>query len=235
MTKRRKLKKDIPWKKLLILSLSLIFSLFILYVFFFSSIFKISTMHISGSTYVPLKEVEAFYAPLKGQNIFFADVATKTLEAKFPLIASVHVEKNFPNSITINIVEYPPAVLVQTPAITYVYSENGIVVDKVANSSTKYLLPLVITTESNASLIPASSLISFVNALEKDKHEFATTFMFIPPFELIANYTDKHTVTFSLHTNQTKQMQEMEEIRTGLGFTKCKNLDVRFENVYCSS
>ena len=66
---------------------------------------------------------------MQGQNIFLIDIAdfTSRVDA-LPLVASASIQKAWPNSLTVSIVERQPVLLWQTPQATYSVDSYGIVI-----------------------------------------------------------------------------------------------------------
>jgi cell division septal protein FtsQ len=206
----------------------------LVYLIFFSPVFKIRGIQVTGGKDISQHALQRYFSNLLGTNIFFASVDSNHLHNRFPLIESASIAKDYPSTIAVTIREYPPFALFQNPTATFVFASNGVVIDKVSNTSGKYVLPLITSLDTDLSHVPLKQIGEYVAALEKDKKEFVTGFTFVAPYDIVATYDDGHNALVSLNKSITLQIQQMDEVQQYYGFKKCKSVDVRFTNVYCS-
>jgi len=205
----------------------------ILYTLFISSIFSIKTIQFSGERYVDKSSVFSYFKKVRGENLLLYNLNTSAFLQKFPIIEGVDVQKILPSSVFIKITEVPPKVQMQTSRATYIYSQKGILLDTLLNTSTKYSLPLVVTNEHSMHQVDYSILTLFIVALENDKNGFIKTFLLESPFTLVANYSDNHSITLSLNKSLPEQLQSIRQIKQYIGFKDCHDLDTRFSSLYC--
>lgn len=107
-------KKKGFWAGVLILAIAIFF----IYLVFYSSIFKVKDIRISGNKDIPAnslkevcgKEVKKDFAFFVKENIFLVSLAKieKSITESFPKVASVEAEKSFPDSLKIKITERIP-------------------------------------------------------------------------------------------------------------------------------
>jgi hypothetical protein len=82
---------------------------------------------------------------LQGQNIFLISVAAlgDRIEA-LPLVASVSIDKQLPNQLTVTVVERTPVVLWQTEQGTYSVDGQGVIIAPLNETSGAERLPTVV-------------------------------------------------------------------------------------------
>ena len=93
-----------------------------------SPTFRVQQVNVVGTSNTALvKSIE--HMGMQGQNVFLLDTAAFTaLIAGLPLVASVSLGKQLPNSLTITIVERTPLLLWQTKQGTYSVDKTGMVI-----------------------------------------------------------------------------------------------------------
>jgi len=94
----------------------------------FSPSFYIGQVTVRGTGNVTLVHTIQ-HMGMPGQNIFLIDIAgfTSRVDA-LPLVASANIEKDWPNALTVSVVERQPVLLWQTPRATYSVDSHGIVI-----------------------------------------------------------------------------------------------------------
>ena len=93
-----------------------------------SSTFRVQQVNVVGTSNTALvKNIE--HMGMQGQNVFLLDTAAFTaLIAGLPLVASVSLGKQLPNSLTVTVVERTPVLLWQTKQGTYSVDKTGMVI-----------------------------------------------------------------------------------------------------------
>jgi cell division septal protein FtsQ len=88
---------------------------------------------------------------MQGQNIFLLDIAgfTSRVDA-LPLVASASIQKEWPNALTVSVVERRPVLLWQTPQATYSVDSHGIVIALAGETAGADHLMTVVDTRSRA-------------------------------------------------------------------------------------
>src|SRR5579872_4943836 len=82
---------------------------------------------------------------MQGQNIFLIDIPdfTGRVDA-LPVVASANISKEWPNSLTVSVVERLPVLLWQTPRATFSVDQHGIVIGLAsATAGTVHLMTVV--------------------------------------------------------------------------------------------
>ncbi len=94
----------------------------------FSPTFYIGQVTVKGTDNATLTH-SIQHMGMLGQNIFLIDIAgfTSRVDA-LPLVSSAGIEKDWPNSLTVSVVERQPVLLWQTPRATYSVDSHGIVI-----------------------------------------------------------------------------------------------------------
>ena len=91
------------------------------------------------------------YMGMQGQNIFLIDISdfTSRVDA-LPLVASASIQKAWPNSLTVSIVERQPVLLWQTPQAIYSVDSHGIVIGLASETAGSDHLMTVVDARSKA-------------------------------------------------------------------------------------
>ena len=91
------------------------------------------------------------YMGMQGQNIFLIDISdfTSRVDA-LPLVASASIQKAWPNSLTVSIVERQPVLLWQTPQAIYSVDSHGIVIGLASETAGADHLMAVVDARSKA-------------------------------------------------------------------------------------
>jgi cell division septal protein FtsQ len=94
----------------------------------FSSSFHVGQVAVVGTGNAALVHTIQ-HMGMQGQNIFLIDIAGFTSRVDgLPLVASASIQKAWPNSLTVSIVERQPVLLWQTQQTTYSVDSHGIVI-----------------------------------------------------------------------------------------------------------
>lgn len=133
-SKRKKNRKAFKFYLFLILA-----SLFgLVYVIFFSALFKVNNITLNGlevlnqerlqaSINVFLKENQGGFIPFR--NLFFIpkEKLSQFLKERYPIISEIEIKKNFPNSIILSVKEREPVFIVcpQNQKSTCFYIDKG--------------------------------------------------------------------------------------------------------------
>ncbi|GCE04306.1 cell division protein FtsQ/DivIB [Dictyobacter aurantiacus] len=120
-----------------------------------SDVFRLHRVSVMGTHNNGLiQNVE--HMGIQGQNIFLVD--TGNIQARIqesPLVASVAISKQFPDQLTVTIVERRPAVLWQGPQGTFSVDTRGIVIAPVSQTpGAEQLGTIVDTTKQDAKTEP---------------------------------------------------------------------------------
>lgn len=225
-------------KKYFIFSIIFIFLISFIYLLFLSPLFKINNItikYLNNKKYLDIVNIDKYVNKYKGQNLFIVNVDSQSIKDRYNIIKNITIDKHIFSSIDIVIEEYPPAVLFQNSKQTFVFSENGVLIDTISNNSNRYKnLPLVVTIESNYHNLPVSDIFNIINKLESDKKIFLSNLRFDSPYQLTAMFDDGHKVIFSTNSSADNQINDMNNILKNIPINKCFIMDVRFKNVYCT-
>ncbi len=92
-----------------------------------STNFKVQQVNIEG-THNPVLVKSIQHMGIQGQNIFLIDALALAAQVEMlPLVASATVGKQWPNSVTVTVVERIPVLLWQTRQATYSVDKQGVV------------------------------------------------------------------------------------------------------------
>ena len=94
----------------------------------FSPSFRVGQVAVAGTSNPALVHTIQ-HMGMQGQNIFLIDITgfTSRVDA-LPLVASASIQKAWPDSLTVSVVERRPVLLWQTPRATYSVDSHGIVI-----------------------------------------------------------------------------------------------------------
>ena len=124
---RRQAKRGFFWK-LLGLIFGIIALILVANLVFNSNFFRVERITITGTQNDALvRSIQ--HMGLQGQNIFFMDVATlKERIESSPRVASVSLDKQWPNQVIVNVVERTPVLLWQNTQGSYSVDKQGVVI-----------------------------------------------------------------------------------------------------------
>ncbi len=144
---QRQVKRGFFWK-LLSMLFGIIALIFVANLVLNSSAFRVEQINITG-THNDVLTRTIQHMGMQGQNIFLMDVvALKERIETSPLVASASVDKQWPNQVTINVVERTPVLLWQTGQGTYSVDNQGVVIASVSKTQGADHLRKVIDTNS---------------------------------------------------------------------------------------
>lgn len=111
--------------------LGLVFAGVSSYFFFFSSIFRIKEIDISGNEKV---NTEAIRGAIQVKNIFLFDVGDvkKIISEKFPQIAKVNLKRKFPGSIVVQVEERKPVAVFCQSESCFSLDKEGVIFENTA-------------------------------------------------------------------------------------------------------
>lgn len=115
---------------------------------FTSNAFRIEQVNVTGThNTVLINAIQRM--GMQGQNIFLLDVTALTdrIEA-WPLVASASLNKHWPNSLTVEVLERKPALLWQTAQGTYSVDSQGMVIALASETTGTDSLHSVMDTSS---------------------------------------------------------------------------------------
>lgn len=110
----------------------------------FSPSFRVGQVAVAGTSNPALVHTIQ-HIGMQGQNIFLIDITgfTSRVDA-LPLVASASIQKAWPDSLTVSVVERHPVLLWQTPRATYSVDSHGIVIGLASQTAaTGHLMTVV--------------------------------------------------------------------------------------------
>lgn len=134
--KREKPKKVIPWKQIFLFIFFIIILGGLIYLLFFSPIFKIKDIELSAATQVNREEVLSMIKnDAVGKNIFFWDKnnVEREINNYHPLALNLLIYKGLPNTIKIVIQETVPKIAWETGGKVYLVDDTGRVIKEGVN------------------------------------------------------------------------------------------------------
>jgi cell division septal protein FtsQ len=144
---RRAARRSFWWRLLSFFGLGVTFLLAATFAFT-SNAFRIEQVNVTGThNTILINAIQRM--GMQGQNIFLLDVAglTDRIEA-WPLVASASLSKQWPNALTVQVVERKPALLWQTAQGTYSVDSQGMVIALASETSGTDHLHSVMDTSS---------------------------------------------------------------------------------------
>ncbi|MBV8823108.1 MAG: FtsQ-type POTRA domain-containing protein [Ktedonobacteraceae bacterium] len=161
---RRTAKHGVLHKLLSIFAIGIVLLLMMNFVFG-SNALRIEQVHVVGiHNQMLMQNIQRM--GMQGQNIFLINVAalTKQIQA-YPLVASAMLSKQWPNQITVTVVERTPLLLWQTKQGTYSVDGQGVVI-AASNATTgvDHAMTVVdMRSESKTSFIQPGSRLNAAN------------------------------------------------------------------------
>jgi len=142
---QRQVKRGILWR-LLSLIFGIIALIFVANLVINSNVFRVKQVNIAGThNDVLVRSIQ--HMGIQGQNIFFMDVATlKERIETSPRVASASLSKQWPNQITVNVIERTPVLLWHTAQGTYSVDNQGVVIAPVSETPDASQLRTVVDT-----------------------------------------------------------------------------------------
>lgn len=238
ISKRLKEKKSNKVKLRLLVILSFFLIIGITYILFFTSTFTVKEIKVTfddNSKLLYTNEIKSYLNAFKGSNILLLKLNNDEIKKKFPVIQNINIVRIPLNKIEFVVKEYDPSILFQTKSKTYVYNENGVLIDTLVNNTNKYnKLPIVTVDEKSISGLPVSDIYKYISKIKVDKSDIVVSYNFTMPYELTGLYSDGHRIIITLNKSIDEQLNQAKQVKDSIGITKCFIMDVRFENVYCT-
>lgn len=142
---QRTVKRGFLWR-LLGLLFGIIALIFVANLVLNSNAFRVEHINVVGThNDVLIRSIQ--HMGMQGQNIFFMDVATlKERIETSPRVASASLEKQWPDQVTVNVVERTPVLLWHTAQGTYSVDKQGVVIAPVSETPGANQLKTVVDT-----------------------------------------------------------------------------------------
>lgn len=200
-------KRGFLWK-LLSLFVGIIALVFVANLVLAGNAFRIEQINIVGMHNDVLTHTIQ-HLGIQGQNIFLLNVMV--LEGRIEassLVASVHISKQWPDQVTISVVERRPVLLWKTAQGTYSVDNQGIVIAPADETSGGAHLPMVIDTGSQAKVRSSSEktgsqvvkIHSGVRLNQEDITFAMDVFNRLPQLTGINNFTLRYSGTIYANT-----------------------------------
>lgn len=124
---RKQLRKGLLWRILSFFALVVVVVLAVNFAFT-SNAFRIKQVNVVGTRNAPLISTIQRMG-MQGQNIFLVNVEGLTAKVDaYPLVSSTVISKNWPNQLTVTVIERVPVLLWQTKRGTYSVDSQGVVI-----------------------------------------------------------------------------------------------------------
>ncbi len=196
---QRPMKRGFFWR-LLGLLFGIIALVFVANLVLNSNTFRVEHVDIVGThNDVLIRSIQ--HIGMQGQNIFFMDVATlkERIEAS-PRVASVSLEKQWPDQVTVNVVERTPVLLWHTAQGTYSVDKQGVVIASASETPGANQLKTVVDTTGK---VGKSGVIQPGVHLNSADIEFALAVLNrLPQITGISNFTLRYSGTINTQTGQ---------------------------------
>jgi len=169
--KRKKRRKKHYFLRLLVI----IAVFFIVRAIVYSSLFAISEIHIKGNTLITDEEVISLVGIKEGDNIFEHTTSSVMDALSFdPYISGVVIDRNYPDIITINIIERLPVIALQYGDQFLILDNEGKVIAQESDQKSATLLFGLEMTSFEINKVPEftdqelfEETLSFVNEVNK--------------------------------------------------------------------
>jgi cell division septal protein FtsQ len=234
--RREKPKKQIPWKQIFVGILVAIIFLGLIYLLFFSAVFKIQDVELSGANSADQNIIlQMVKQNAVGKNIFLWDKNTVENEiySQYPLISTVSVYKGLPNAIKVVLQNTTPVIDWQTGGQTYLIDQNGKVIKQAAQNGLIKVVDL-----ENLAVNPGDEILPqfFINFLNDFLTATKKTNLKIDHFEVSESLYDLSAVTnknikliLSPERNPSDMLQQYQQATGKVGLPQ-QYIDLRFPN-----
>ncbi len=179
-----------------------------------SSAFRIEQVNVTGTHNDALiRTVQGM--GMQGQNIFLLDVPIlkERVGTASPLVASVDISKQWPNQVTVTVVERTPALLWRTSQGTYSVDQRGVVIAPMSDTVGSRLGTVIdVTPQSHGK---ASGLLRPGQQLDPGMIGFA-----LSVFQRLPQVTGIHQ--FELHYDGTMYASQSVQLGGGSGVQASK-------------
>ena len=204
----RRSKRGFLWR-LLGLFVGIIALIFVANLVLTGSAFRIEHINMVGVHSAVLSHT-ILHAGIQGQNIFLVNVMV--LEGRIeasPFVASAHISKQWPDQITVNVVERRPVLLWKTAQGTYSVDSQGIVIAPANETPGADRLNTVIDTNSQPKVQGTGNQVNQVAGihagvrLNQEDIAFAVgVFEHLPQLTGINNFTLRYSGTIYANTSE---------------------------------
>lgn len=165
--KREKPKKIIPWKQIFLFIFFMLILSSLVYLLFFSSVFKIKDVELSAATQINREEVSLIIDnDAIGKNIFFWDKnnVEREINNRYPLVLNLLIYKGLPNTLKVVVQETAPKIVWETNAKLYLVDETGRVIKEGDNKDL-----IKVTDTKNLVINPGEKILPsfFINFLDE--------------------------------------------------------------------
>lgn len=121
-----------------------------------SNVFRVAQVSVGGTHNASLVHLIQ-HMGIQGQNIFLLDVAALTSRIDMiPMVASANLVRQWPNQLSVSVVERVPVLLWQTPHGTYTVDNEGVVIALASETTGANYPDHLITVVDMRSHIPVS-------------------------------------------------------------------------------
>lgn len=201
-------KRSFLWR-LLSLFVGIVALIFVANLVLAGSAFRVEHINILGVHNVVLTRAIQ-HLGIQGQNIFLVNVmALETRIGASPFVAAVHISKQWPDQVTVNVVERAPVLLWKTAQGTYSIDDQGMVIAPASQTPGVAHLQTVVDTDSslraNSSVVKTGSQAGGIHPgvrLKQADVAFAVDiFNRLPQVVGINNFTLRYTGTVSTNNN----------------------------------
>jgi len=144
---RREFRKGFLWRLLSLFAVAIVVMLAINFAFT-NNAFRIEQVNVVGTrNNVLVQNIQRM--GMQGQNIFLVNVGGLTAHVNaYPVVASSSISKDWPNRLTVTVVERVPALLWQTARGTYSVDNQGVVIAPISETAGAARLMTVVDTRN---------------------------------------------------------------------------------------
>ncbi len=155
---RKQMRKGLLWRILSFFAIVVVVVLAVNFAFT-NNAFRIKQVNVVGTHNAPLISTIQRMG-MQGQNIFLVNVQGLTAKVDaYPLVSSTVISKNWPNQLTVTVIERVPVLLWQTQHGTYSVDSQGVVIAPASETvGAEHLMTVVDTGSKGQVLHPGTRL-----------------------------------------------------------------------------
>ena len=234
-TKKKKKKKAPNIKIILIVLAFLTISSGLIYLLFFSSIFKIKRIEVLGAEKIADNEIKDIISGKANKSIFLTDLSNikDYLIKEYPRIAKINIRRKMPDTILAEIQERKPvAVLVKNGY--FILDKEGVAFERSPNNSLD--LPEIIKQEYFDVRLGEKTIDRIEDILEITKRIKTKQVIIISEKRLDIRTIDGFDAYFSLEKDINWQIEQLEIVLQEKIPLSERNdieyIDLRFDKIY---
>lgn len=195
------------------------FSILALISFAFSPFFEVKSIEIQGLKVLKEEDFDFLIEPYNNTNILFLDLRKLDMELKTSImyIESVKIQKDYPDKITIKIVEREPIAMINNNGKFLSFSSNGFIVEE-GSIKKRVIIPEIKGlgyTLNDHNITFSLILEKVVQALEQlslEKRSLITNISYDEKEDIITANTNEYRIYFGAPVELVDKFKVLESI-----------------------